>query len=194
MQPSSLIIATNNSHKCKEIQAAIGLEFDLKTLEEIGFHDEIPETGNTLKENASLKSHYIYERYQKNCFADDTGLEIESLNGEPGVYSARYAGVNKNHEENIDLVLKKMNGKENRNARFRTIISLIFDGKEYLFEGILNGKIRHERSGDQGFGYDPIFEPEGYTCTLGEMSLEDKNRISHRGKAIQALATFLKGL
>lgn len=186
-----LIIATNNHKKVEEIRAAIGHLFELTTLEEIGFHEEIEETGSTLEENALLKARTIHERFGLNCFADDSGLEIEALNNEPGVYSARYAGEPVDHDQNITKVLHNLQGVTNRQARFRTLIALIIDGQEHLFEGSIPGTIRTERSGEKGFGYDPIFQPEGFSITFAEMDLDDKNRISHRGKAIKQMSTFL---
>jgi XTP/dITP diphosphohydrolase len=187
-----LIIATNNKHKLEEISAMIGNAFELKTLTDIGCYDDIPETADTFEGNASLKSHYIFDRYHLNCFADDSGLEIEALNGEPGVYSARYAGTHGDHDANIDLVLKKMELANDRTAQFRTVISLIIDHKEYFFEGMVKGIIRRERSGTKGFGYDPIFQPDGYDITFAEMDLDEKNKISHRAIAIRKLIEFLK--
>lgn len=186
-----LIFATNNLHKLSEIRAILKDKFQIKSLKDIGFVGDIPETNPTILENASQKSHFIYDRYKINCFADDTGLEIEALNGEPGVYSARYAGEKATYEDNMYKTLREMNGKTNRNARFITVISLIIDGKEYFFEGIVNGIITVEPHGSDGFGYDPIFMPEGYDITFAQMSAELKNSISHRGLAIQKLVDFL---
>ncbi|MBD3749560.1 MAG: non-canonical purine NTP diphosphatase [Sphingobacteriales bacterium] len=188
-----LVFATNNLHKLAEVQSKVADQFKIVSLAEIGCHEDIAESGTTLEENASIKSRYIHKNYQTNCFADDTGLEIEALNNEPGVYSARYSG-SRDFNENMDLVLAKMQGKTNRKARFRTVISLILADKEYLFEGIVNGTIRTEKSGFTGFGYDPIFEPEGYNITFAEMDLEEKNKISHRGIAISKLIEFLKSI
>ncbi|MBD3636832.1 MAG: non-canonical purine NTP diphosphatase [Crocinitomicaceae bacterium] len=189
-----LIFATQNQHKAKEIQQMMPVGIEIKTLRDIGCHEDIPETADTLEGNAAMKAQYVVDHYKVNCFADDTGLEIDSLNGEPGVYSARYAGEEKNAENNMDLVLKKLNGVQNRKARFRTVISLMLDGEEHQFEGIVNGTIRQERSGTEGFGYDPIFQPDGYTQTFSEMSMEEKNKISHRGRAIQKLVKYLSSL
>lgn len=186
-----LIFATNNLHKLSEIRAILKDKFQIKSLKDIGFVGDIPETNPTILENASQKSHFIYDRYKINCFADDTGLEIEALNGEPGVYSARYAGEKATYEDNMYKTLREMNGKTNRNARFITVISLIIDGKEYFFEGIVNGIITTEPHGFDGFGYDPIFMPEGYDITFAQMSAELKNSISHRGLAMQKLVDFL---
>jgi len=186
-----LVFATNNKHKLEEIQKAIGNKFTIKSLKDIGFSGDIPETHETLEENALEKSHYILDRYNVDVFADDTGLEIEALNGEPGVYSARYAGESCNFNDNMDKVLQKLEGVENRKARFRTVISLILNNKEYQFEGIVNGKITKTKHGVEGFGYDPIFRPEGYNETFAEMSIELKNEISHRGRAVKKLVEFL---
>jgi XTP/dITP diphosphohydrolase len=186
-----LVFATNNRHKLEEVAAKVGDRIKLLTLNDIGCHEDIPETGQTFRENASLKSHYIYQKYKLDCFGDDSGLEIDALNGEPGVYSARYAGTHGDHEANMDKVLAKLAGETNRTARFRTVISLIWNGEEHFFEGTVEGTIRHQRSGSKGFGYDPIFQPDGYDITFAEMSTEEKNRISHRGKAMEQLITFL---
>ncbi len=188
---SPIVIATNNLHKVVEIKSLLGNQFNLLTLDEIGFDDDIEETGITFEENALIKARAIHEKFQINCFADDSGLEIEALNFEPGVFSARYSGEPVDHARNIQKVLKNLEGISNRKARFRTCIALILDGKEYLFNGIINGTIRLECSGNNGFGYDPIFEPEGYSNTFAEMNLEMKSKISHRGKAIAQLVEFL---
>lgn len=186
-----LVIASNNRHKLDEIQALAGKEFELKTLNDIGCDDEIPETGNTFADNAGQKSRYIFNRYQLNCFGDDSGLEVDALDGEPGVYSARYSG-SRDPEANLQLVLHRLGNNTNRTARFKTVISLIFDGKEYLFKGTVEGEITHARSGIEGFGYDPIFKPDGYDITFAEMSMEEKNKISHRAKAIHEMISFLR--
>ncbi|HEY2582437.1 MAG TPA: non-canonical purine NTP diphosphatase [Mucilaginibacter sp.] len=186
-----LVFATNNRHKLEEVAAKIKDRLKLLSLDDIGCNDDIAETGLTFRENASMKSRYIYKWYQLNCFGDDSGLEIDGLNGEPGIYSARYAGVHGDHEANINKVLNKLEGISNRKARFRTVISLIWNGTEHFFEGAVEGTIRNERAGAKGFGYDPIFEPEGYNITFAEMSLDDKNRISHRGRAVEKLVAFL---
>ncbi|KAA8485903.1 XTP/dITP diphosphohydrolase [Arcticibacter tournemirensis] len=186
----TLIFATNNKHKLEEVQALTGNRFKLKTLEEIGCFDDIPETGHTFRENASQKSHYLAANFKVDCFADDSGLEVDALNGDPGVYSARYSGT-RDSEKNLQLVLEKMKGKEDRKARFRCVISLIINGKEYFFEGTVEGTIAHEKSGIDGFGYDPIFTPEGYSKTFAEMDPDEKNAISHRGQAVNALISFL---
>ena len=186
----SLVFATHNQHKLIEIQSKVAQSFLLKSLTDINCSDDIEETGLTLEENATLKSTYINQKFNVNCFADDTGLEIEALNNEPGVYSARYSG-DRDFKKNMYLVLKNLEGKTNRKAQFRTVISLILENKEHLFEGIVKGTIREIPVGSEGFGYDPIFEPEGYTKTFAEMDLAQKNKISHRAIATQKLITFL---
>lgn len=189
-----LIFATNNQHKLNEVAAIIGNKFELLSLRNIKCYEEIPETKDTIEENAFEKASYIYNKYLINCFADDTGLEIEALNGEPGVYSARYAGEACNFDDNIEKVLTKMKGITNRKASFKTVISLIIDGKDYQFKGIVNGVILSERKGSSGFGYDPIFLPDGFSETYAEMNAEKKNEISHRGIATRLLCAFLKNL
>ena len=189
-----LVFATNNKHKLEEIQDLLGDKIKLVSLKDIGCKDEIPEDYDTLEENASQKANYIFNKYNVNCFADDTGLEIEYLNDEPGVLSARYAGDHKSSEDNIRKVLNALNGVENRKARFRTVISLIIDGKEYFFEGIVNGEILTEKFGADGFGYDPIFKPEGNDKSFAQMLLSEKNKISHRGRATQKLVDYLLNL
>ncbi len=186
-----LVFATNNPHKMEEIRHLLGQQHEVLSLEDIGFFDEIPEDQETLEENASQKAYYIFNRYGLNCFADDTGLEVDALNHEPGVYSARYAGPQRDSKDNVRLVLKKMDKINNRNARFRTVISLIIDGIETRFEGVVNGVILREERGIGGFGYDPVFQPDGSDLAFAEMSLDEKNRISHRGRAISALVDFL---
>jgi len=186
-----LLFATNNKHKLKEIQHLLGHKIKLLCLDDIHCNDEIPEDYHTLEENASQKAWYIYNKYGVNCFADDTGLEIEYLNNEPGVFSARYAGPGKNSEDNIVKVLELLKGIKQRKARFRTVISLLIDGKETQFEGIVNGTILTEKHGDDGFGYDPIFLPEGFNQSFAEMSLSEKNKISHRAMASQKLVRYL---
>ncbi|MDO8993448.1 MAG: non-canonical purine NTP diphosphatase [Daejeonella sp.] len=186
-----LVFASSNEHKVNEIQAIAGSAINLKSLNDIACFDDIPETGSTFEENAGQKSRYIFERYQCDCFADDSGLEIDALNGEPGVYSARYSG-SRDFEQNMQLVLNRLKGKNNRTARFRTVISLILNGKEYLFEGSIEGKITLQRSGSKGFGYDPIFQPDGYEISFAEMDPAEKNRISHRAIAVAKLISFLK--
>lgn len=186
-----LVFATNNLHKLEEVQSKVADLFKIISLADIGCNDDIAETGLTLDENASIKSNYIHDRFQTNCFADDTGLEILALNNEPGVYSASYSGE-RDFVKNMDLVLSKMQGITKREARFRTVISLILNNKEYLFEGIVSGIIITEAKGEGGFGYDPIFQPEGYNVTFAEMDLYMKNKISHRARAMQKLIEFLK--
>jgi len=186
-----LIFATNNLHKLTEIQALISDNFILKSLQQIGCTEDIPETAPTLEGNALLKAEYIFNKYGKNCFADDTGLEIEALDGRPGVFSARYATDGHDFEANIDKVLEELAGVENRKARFRTVVVLILDGSVHYFEGIVNGEIITERKGIKGFGYDPIFLPDGYEQTFAEMPLSEKNKISHRARAVSKLVDFL---
>lgn len=179
-----LVVASNNKHKIEEIKAIVGKRYDLVTMADIGFHEEIEENGKTFIENALIKARAIHKKFNCNCFADDSGLVIDGLNGEPGVYSARYAGEPANHELNIDKVLSKMNGISNRKAKFVSVIALIVDNEEYYFEGEVIGNIRTERSGSKGFGYDPIFEPIGYDITFAEMNEQEKNAISHRAKSL----------
>ena len=186
------VFATNNAHKLEEVTAILGNRIELLSLKDIHCHTDIPETADTLEGNALLKAQYIYENYQMDCFADDTGLEVEALNGKPGVYSARYAGDAHNSEANMLKLIQDMEGKENRRAQFRTVISLILDENTYQFEGIIKGQIIEEKRGLSGFGYDPIFIPEGYHETFAELGDEIKNKISHRGRAIQQLIAFLK--
>jgi XTP/dITP diphosphohydrolase len=186
-----ICFATNNKKKIEEVKAALGSDFELVSLQEIGCHEELPETGDTLDHNAFQKARFVKEHYGLDCFADDTGLEVEALNGAPGVYSGRFAGEPRSDERNIDLILERMEGMIHRKARFRTVIALILDGKEYQFEGIAEGEILHRRVGEKGFGYDPVFRPLGYDRSFAELSLEEKNKISHRGKAVKALIEFL---
>ncbi|GGH17082.1 non-canonical purine NTP diphosphatase [Mucilaginibacter phyllosphaerae] len=186
-----LVFATNNAHKLAEVQAKAGNDIKLLSLDDINCQDDIAETGLTFNANASLKSHHIYQKYKLNCFGDDSGLEIDALNNEPGIYSARYAGTHGNHQANMDKVLDKLKGSSNRKARFRTVISLLWNGGEHFFEGIVTGTIRTERSGTAGFGYDPIFQPDGYNITFAEMSMDEKNSISHRGRAVDLMVAFL---
>jgi XTP/dITP diphosphohydrolase len=189
-----LVFATNNEHKLKELRSILGNEFELRSLTEIGCFDEIPEEEPTLEGNASQKAFYIYNKYAINCFADDTGLEIEALKGEPGVYSARYAGIGNNPDANMKKVLNNLVKIKNRKARFRTVIALVINGKEKQFEGIVNGIILKEKKGNEGFGYDPIFKPDGFNETFAEMNLVTKNKISHRGLAVKKLVEYLKTL
>ncbi|HEV8284236.1 MAG TPA: RdgB/HAM1 family non-canonical purine NTP pyrophosphatase [Chitinophagaceae bacterium] len=191
-----LIFATNNQHKIDEIRSAIGKDTSIKivTLKEEGINIDIPEPYNTLEENASNKSRTIYELTNKNCFSEDTGLEVAALNGEPGVKSARYAGNEKSFDDNIEKLLQKLDGNMNRQAKFRTVISLIMDGKETLFEGNCRGAIITHKKGEKGFGYDPVFVPEGSIHTFAEMDMEEKNRFSHRKKATDKLVAYLRQL
>lgn len=186
-----LVFATNNLHKLKEVSAILKDKIEILSLNEINCHNDIPETSETLEGNALLKSQFIYNNYGLNCFADDTGLEVEALNGKPGVYSARYAGDNHNSEANMLKLLHDMKGIENRKAQFRTAISLIMDKTEYMFEGVIKGIIITEKRGLSGFGYDPIFIPEGYSETFAELGDEIKNKISHRAQAVNKLCKFL---
>ncbi|MBN2275648.1 MAG: non-canonical purine NTP diphosphatase [Bacteroidales bacterium] len=186
-----LLFATNNIHKVKEIRHALNRRITLVTLHDIGFEGDIPETGKTIKDNAVQKASFIHNHYRINCFADDTGLEIDALNGEPGVFSARYAGESCNFEDNIRKVLSAMRNQHNRKARFRTVIALILNDKLLTFEGVVEGMILYKKRGDSGFGYDPIFQPEGLNKTFAEISLEEKNKISHRATAIRKLSDFL---
>ena len=187
-----LVVATNNAHKLEEIAAILGDEMELLSLKDIQCFDDIPETADTLEGNARQKAQYIYTNYGLNCFADDTGLEVDALNGAPGVYSARYAGDGHDSEANMQKLLHELEGKKNRKAQFRTAICLIQEGKEYLFEGIVKGEIIQEKRGGAGFGYDPIFVPEGYEQTFAELGNDVKNTISHRARAVEKLCSFLK--
>ena len=193
MMKRKLVFATNNAHKLEEVAAILGDQVELLSLNDIGCQADIPETAETLEGNALLKSSYIYKNYHLDCFADDTGLEVETLNGAPGVYSARYAG-GKGHDAQANMLklLHELDGMENRKAQFRTAISLILDGKEYLFEGVIKGEIIKEKRGDSGFGYDPVFMPEGYDRTFAELGNDIKNQISHRALAVQKLCEFLQ--
>ncbi len=186
-----IVFVTNNQHKIKEIKSIIDKRFSILSLEDIGFKGDVPETNPTIEGNASQKSFYIHNKYKINCFADDTGLEIKSLNGRPGVYSARYAGDECDSEKNMKRVLEELLGKDDRSARFRTIISLIINGEEKTFEGIVNGQILKRKKGKDGFGYDPIFLPDGYDLSFAEMSLDEKNKISHRARATKRLVEYL---
>ncbi len=187
-----ICFATNNKKKIEEVEAALGDGFQILSLEEIGCHEELPETGDTLDQNAFQKARYVKEKFGVDCFADDTGMEVEALGGAPGVYSGRFAGEPRSDHRNIDLLLNKMEGAENRKARFRTVIALILKGEEHAFEGVAEGEINFIRSGTGGFGYDPVFKPQGFDLTFAELSLAEKNVISHRGKAIRKLIQFLK--
>ena len=190
-----LVFATNNAHKLEEIRAILGDKLEILSLNDIDCHADIPETADTLEGNARLKAGYIYQNYGMDCFADDTGLEVEALGGAPGIYSARYAGgEGHDSEANMRKLLAALEGESNRKARFRTVIALILDGKEYLFEGIVNGRIIEEKKGSAGFGYDPIFVPDGYSQTFAELGDDIKNRISHRAMATHKLAEFLSNI
>lgn len=188
----TLCFATNNTHKVKEIQSLLGNSFTLLSLADIGCAEELAEDQDTIEGNSLQKAQYVFDKYKVACFADDTGLEVEALQGAPGVYSARYAGEQRNAADNIRLLLKNLQGKENLNARFRTVVTLLTEKGTQQFEGILKGAITFEQRGTQGFGYDPVFVPEGYTQTLAQLSLAEKNTISHRARAVQKLVLFLK--
>ena len=188
----TLVFATNNAHKLEEVRAILGNDFLIASLKAIGCHDDIPETADTLEGNAMQKAQYIKDKFGMDCFADDTGLDVEALINAPGVFSARYAGPGHDSEANMKKLLHEMEGKENRKARFRTVIALLLAGKEYTFEGIIKGNIIEEKRGDSGFGYDPIFVPEGYDLTFAELGNDIKNNISHRAEAVKKLSAFLK--
>ena len=190
----NLVFATHNVNKLREIQALLPNTIILKSLTDINCNEDIVEDANTIAGNALLKAKYVKENYRYDCFADDTGLEIEALNGEPGVYSARYAGEQKNAENNIKKVLENLKGKKNRNAQFKTVIALILEEQKYTFEGICKGKIIEQPRGNGGFGYDPIFQPEGYSKTFAEIPMSLKGKISHRGKAVEKLLNFLNSI
>ena len=185
-----LVFATNNQHKIEEIQSLLGNDFVVKGLKDIGCDVDIPETANTFEGNALQKAQFVYEHYKVPCFSDDTGLEIEALNGEPGVYSARYAGEEKNSEKNMQKVLEKLQGVTNRQAQFRTVIAYVDGKNNYFFEGIVRGTILDHKRGDKGFGYDPIFVPEGRTETFAELDMAVKNSMSHRGRAMEKFIAF----
>ncbi|HEY4617716.1 MAG TPA: non-canonical purine NTP diphosphatase [Flavobacterium sp.] len=187
-----LVFASNNKNKIKEIQQILPQSITILSLEDIGCHEEIPETSNTIEGNAILKANYVTQKYGYDCFADDTGLEVEALNGQPGVYSARYAGEQCDSDENMNKLLNALGGKTNRKAQFKTVIALNSHGKQHLFTGIAGGRITMEKSGNHGFGYDPIFQPEGYQATFAEMDSALKNTISHRAIATGKLVAFLK--
>lgn len=187
-----LCFATNNQHKLQEVRAHLGSDFQLVALEEVGCKEELPEEQSTLEGNSFQKADYVYKNFGISCFADDTGLEVEVLQGAPGVYSARYAGEQRSAEDNMQLLLKNLAESQSRRARFRTVITLITPEFTKQFEGIVNGKIIYEYRGSGGFGYDPIFLPDGFNKTLAEMSMEEKNAISHRARAVNKLVEFLK--
>jgi XTP/dITP diphosphohydrolase len=186
-----LIFATHNSNKAFEIQNLLPSHFHLLTLDDINFPEEIPENEPTIEGNSVFKAQFIFNEFEMNCFADDTGLEIEALNGKPGVHSARYAGEDRNPDNNMNRVLDELKGISNRNARFKTVITLIIEGEQYIFEGIVNGRIIDEKHGNNGFGYDPIFIPENETRTFAEMDLAEKNQFSHRARALEKMIEFL---
>lgn len=188
-----IVFATNNKNKIKEIQSMLPSSIEIISLESIGCHEDIPETAGTIEGNAVLKANYVTQKYGYDCFADDTGLEVDALHGEPGVFSARYAGEQKSADDNMDKLLLNLENKANRNAQFKTVIALNLKGQQHLFTGVARGEITSEKTGSQGFGYDPIFMPEGFRETFAELSLETKNMISHRGKATRALIAFLNG-
>ncbi len=186
-----LVFATNNPNKIKEIKALIPDNIQLLSLEDIGCKEDIPETSNTIEGNALQKMEYVKQNYGYDCFADDTGLEVEALNGAPGVHSARYAGEDKNSTANVQKLLKELEGKENRRARFKTVIALQLGKEQYTFTGICSGNVIFDTRGNQGFGYDPVFQPEGKTQTFAQMDLEEKSELSHRGRATRKLVDFL---
>ena len=186
-----IVFATNNANKVKEIQALMPDTIQLVSLSDIGCHEDIPETANTIEGNAIQKANYITEKYGYDCFADDTGLEVDALHGEPGVDSAHYAGPQRNAADNMDKLLKNLEGQSHRKAQFKTVIALNLKGKQHLFTGIAKGKITAKKTGEKGFGYDPIFQPEGFSETFAELTLEQKGQISHRGKATKQLIDFL---
>lgn len=186
-----LVFATNNSHKTEEVANILAPEYQVLNLKDINCLVDIPETGDTFAENATLKSTYVFQNYHLDCFADDSGLEVEALNNEPGIFSARYSGV-KDDATNLQLLLKNLEGENNRKARFKTVISLLKNGENHLFEGVIEGTIRTEPTGSKGFGYDPIFQPDGYDITFAEMEMSEKNKISHRALAMQKLIDFLR--
>jgi len=190
MNKIKLVFATNNEHKLKEVEALLS-NYDVVGLKEIGIKEDIEETATTFEGNAKIKANYVTEKLGLNCFADDTGLEVEALNNAPGVYSARYSGEHHNSEANMQKLLSELENKTNKKAQFRTAIVLNLNGKQHLFEGVCNGEILEEKRGQDGFGYDPIFQPSGFKTSFAEMSMKEKGIISHRGKAIQKLITFL---
>lgn len=190
----SIVFASGNRHKLEEVQQKLPDHLDVISMRDIGFNGDIEEPGETLEENARIKAAFIHDRYRVDCFADDTGLEVEALNGAPGVYSARYAGEGCSFGDNVEKLLREMTGKANRKARFRTVIHLFLANKEYVFDGVVNGTITTESHGTDGFGYDPVFMPDGYDRTFAEMTLEEKNAISHRALAVEKLSGFLHSL
>lgn len=187
----TIVFATGNPYKVQEVGAVLKDRYKIKSLQDIGCTVDLPETSPSLEGNALQKARYVYEHFSVNCFSEDTGLEIEALNGEPGVYTARYAGPQRDAKDNMDLVLQKLQHQENRRARFRTVVALIIEGEEFTFEGIVNGRIARAKKGGGGFGYDPIFIPEGHSRTFAELPAEEKNKISHRARAVAKLIGFL---
>lgn len=187
-----LVFASNNKNKLQEIRHQLPSEIELLSLEDIGCHEDIPETADTIEGNAILKADYVSKNYGYNCFADDTGLEVDALNGAPGVYSARYAGEQKNADDNMDKLLEELKDNDNRSARFKTVIALNLNGRQHLFTGIVDGTITAEKAGTQGFGYDPVFKPQGSHLTFAQISLNEKALLSHRGRAVAQLIDFLK--
>lgn len=191
---TQICFATNNEHKLVEVRSLLQPDFRVVSLQEVGCKEELPEEKETLEDNSLQKAQYVFDHYNISCFADDTGLEVESLNGQPGVYSARYAGQQRSSDDNINLLLRNLEGKSSRLAQFRTVITLILDGEVRQFEGVVKGEILSARKGSGGFGYDPVFQPIGMNQSLAEISLEEKNKISHRGDAIRKLVAYLKSL
>ena len=189
----TIVFATNNSHKLEEVRTIVSGVINVVSLSEIGCNDDIPETADTLEGNALLKAKFVKDRYGYDCFADDTGLEVEALDGKPGVLSARYAGDEHDSNANMNKLIHELDGQQNRKARFRTVIALIINGKEEFFEGIVNGSIIEDKRGDTGFGYDPIFMPDGYNETFAELGTDIKNNISHRAIAVKKFAEYIKG-
>lgn len=188
-----ICFATNNPHKIEEINQLLEGSYQVVGLEAIGCHEELAETQSTIEGNSRQKAAYVWENYGVDCFADDTGLEVIALNGEPGVYSARYAGPQRDSQDNMRLLLERLAGKTDRRAQFRTVVTLVLKGEFHQFEGVVAGQIRQAPSGEKGFGYDPVFEPTGHSVTFAEMSLQEKNKISHRGHAIRKLTEYLRG-
>jgi XTP/dITP diphosphohydrolase len=187
-----ICFATNNPNKVQEIQQLLGKDFEILSLQEIGCAEELAETQDTLEGNSAQKARYVFDHYGVNCFADDTGLEVEALDNAPGVYSARYAGPQRSSDDNMKKLLSALQGQEHRSARFRTVITLLMDGTMHQFEGVVEGQIVDQPTGDEGFGYDPLFMPEGYDRTFAQMNMQEKNKISHRGRAIRKLVDFLR--
>jgi XTP/dITP diphosphohydrolase len=192
MKKHVLVFATQNQHKVEEVKAMVPDWIEIKSLKDIDFHEELPENGTTFEENALEKAYYVYEKLGLDCFSEDSGLVVDALRGAPGVYTARYAGEKASNEENIDLLLKNMQGKTNRKAHFKTVIALVFDGKKWFFEGEVHGEIMNAVTGDGGFGYDPVFRPDGYQQTFAQMQQSEKSAISHRGIAFQKMLAFFK--